>query len=239
MVVDPAGVRAEASPPVPLSLTGEGGRMRRMVPVGCAVRTIIGPGAHSAPYKLPRLGFVPPLPSGRGGRAVRLRRAHRLLLLFLFLLLPPATHALEVRIVRPAPGEALLGETEVRADVLPAGAAVQRVEFILDGVPAGTAMQAPYRILLDAGDDNVEHRLEVVAYGPGSDPASASVLTPRLHTDTEIRVDLQQLFVTVENRGKPVLDLTQDDFSVLDQGTPQPFVTFGRGDVPFTAVLLV
>ncbi|HEY7213939.1 MAG TPA: VWA domain-containing protein [Thermoanaerobaculia bacterium] len=173
---------------------------------------------------------------------MRLRRAYRRLilnLLFLFLLLPAAAHALEVRIVRPAPGEALLGETEVRAEVLPAGTAVQRVEFILDGAAAGTAMQAPYRILLDAGDDNVEHRLEAVAYGAGSEKTSASILTPRLHTDTEIRVDLQQLFVTVENRGRAVLDLTQNDFTVYDQGTPQPLVTFGRGDVPFTAVLMV
>lgn len=161
------------------------------------------------------------------------------LLLLCLLLLPAAAQALEVRIVRPAPGEALIGETEVRAEVVPAGAAVQRVEFFLDGALVGTAMQAPYRIVLDAGDDNREHRLEAVAYGPGSERATASVLTPRLHTDTEIRVDLQQLFVTVDNRGRPVLDLAQNDFTVLDQGKPQPLVTFGRGDIPFTAVLLV
>ncbi len=49
----------------------------------------------------------------------------------------------------------------------------------------------------------------------------------------------QQLFVTVENRGRPVLDLTQADFTVFDQGSPQPLTTFARGDIPFTAVLLV
>jgi Ca-activated chloride channel family protein len=171
-------------------------------------------------------------------------RAYRRDLLSLFFLplflLPAAAQALEVRIVRPAPGEALIGETEVRAEVVPAGTAVQRVEFFLDGVLAGTAMQTPYRIVIDAGEENREHRLEAVAYGPGSERATASVITPRLHTDTEIRVDLQQLFVTVENnRGRPVLDLTQDDFTVYDQGQPSPLVTFGRGDVPFTAVLLV
>jgi len=123
--------------------------------------------------------------------------------------------------------------------VVPAGAAVERVEFFLDGALAGTASQAPYRILLDAGDENKEHRLEVVAHGAGGERATASLTTPRLPTDAEIQVDLQQLFVTVENGGRPVLDLTKDDFTVSDQGAPQPLVTFGRGDIPFTAVLLV
>ena len=169
-------------------------------------------------------------------------RAHRpdiLLLLLLALAFPVAALAIEVRIVRPVAGEPLLGEVEVRAEIVPAGAAVERVEFFLDGKLAGTAAQAPYRILLDAGDENREHRLEVVAHGAGSDRASASLITPRLRTDVEIRVDLQQLFVTVESGGKRVLDLTREDFDVLDQGAPQPIVTFGRGDVPFTAALLI
>ena len=132
-----------------------------------------------------------------------------------------------------------MGEVEVRAEVVPAGAAVDRIEFFLDGALAGSAAQAPYRILLDAGEENREHQLVVVAHAAGGDRATASLTTPRLPTDAEIQVDLQQLFVTVENGGRPVLDLTKDDFSVLDQGTPQPLVTFGRGDIPFTAVLLV
>ncbi|HEV8580579.1 MAG TPA: VWA domain-containing protein [Thermoanaerobaculia bacterium] len=169
---------------------------------------------------------------------MRLLRAHRLLYLF-FLLLPPAARAFEVRIVRPAPGEAILDEVEVRAEVVPAGAPIERIDFFLDGALAGTATQAPYRILLDAGDENREHRLAVVAHGPGGDRATASLTTPRLHTDVEIQVDLQQLFITMESGGRPTPDLTRDDFTVFDQGQPQPIVTFGRGDIPFTAVLLV
>jgi Ca-activated chloride channel family protein len=141
--------------------------------------------------------------------------------------------------VRPAPGEAILDEVEVRAEVVPAGTAVERIDFFLDGALAGTATQAPYRVLLDAGDENREHRLEAVAHGPGGERATASLTTPRLRTDVEIQVDLQQLFITMETGGRPLPDLTQDDFTVFDQGQPQPIVTFGRGDIPFTAVLLV
>jgi Ca-activated chloride channel family protein len=161
-------------------------------------------------------------------------------LLFLtFLLAAAGARALEVRIVQPPPGQPLLGEVEVRVEVLPAGAAVERVEILLDGKPVGTAEQAPYRLRLDAGDEGREHRLEAVAHGADGSTASAVLLAPALEADARIQVDLQQLFVTVERGGRPALDLGRDDFTVLDQGVPQPVVTFGRGEVPFTAVLLV
>src|SRR6185295_3026953 len=145
-----------------------------------------------------------------GLRGVRPRRAHRSVVLFLLLLfffLAATARAFDVRIVHPAPGESLIGEAEVRAEVVPAGTAIERVEFFLDGALAGTATQAPYRILLDAGEENRAHKLEVVAHAAGGERATASLNTPRLFTDAEIRVDLQQLFVTVENGGGPVLDL--------------------------------
>ncbi|HEX9942435.1 MAG TPA: VWA domain-containing protein [Thermoanaerobaculia bacterium] len=160
----------------------------------------------------------------------------------LFLLFLPAAiavRALEVRIVQPLAGEPLLGEVEVRVEIVPAGTPVEWVEFFLDGARAGTAERAPYRILVDAGDENREHRLEVVAHAAGGARATAALTTPRLQADAEIQVDLQQLFITAERDGRPVLDLTRDDFSVFDQREPSPIVTFGRGDIPFTAVLLV
>jgi Ca-activated chloride channel family protein len=147
--------------------------------------------------------------------------------------------ALEVRIVQPPPGQALLGEVEVRVEVLPAGTPIERVEVLLDGKPAGTAEQAPYRLRIDAGEEGRAHRLEAVAHGADGSRASALLVAPALEADARIQVDLQQLFVTVERGGRPALDLGRDDFTVLDQGAPQPVVTFGRGDVPFTAVLLV
>jgi Ca-activated chloride channel family protein len=161
------------------------------------------------------------------------------LLSFLLLFAPATAQAFEVRILRPAAGEPLLGETEVMVGISPAGTPVDRVEILLDGVTVGVAERAPYRILIDAGDENRTHRLEAVAHGPGGARATASLDAPRLAADVEIQVDLQQLFVTVNNGTKPVLDLPQGAFKVLDQDEPQPVITFGRGDVPFTAVLLV
>src|SRR5262245_34311865 len=58
-------VPREASPPVPLSLTGEGGRST----AGIADRSVR---IQQDPF-----AYVPPRPSGRGGQGVRLRRAER------------------------------------------------------------------------------------------------------------------------------------------------------------------
>lgn len=77
-------------------------------------------------------------------------------------------------------------------------------------------------------------------------PAEAPIVQPPTDRpepipkpDVTIEVTLQQLFLTVDHHGRSVPDLTRDDFTVYDDGAPQPIVTFGRGDVPFTAVLLV
>jgi len=154
-------------------------------------------------------------------------------------LLAQAAWGFDVRIVQPPAGQPLLGEVEVRVEIVPAGTRIDKVEFFLDGRTVGTAGKAPYRILVDAGDENREHRLDVVAHAPGGGEAKAALNAPRYPFDAEVRVDLQQLFVTVERNGQPALELTKDDFTVFDQGEPQPIVNFARGEIPFTAVLLV
>jgi Ca-activated chloride channel family protein len=163
-----------------------------------------------------------------------------LTLLFVLGFLPaiPA-NAFEIRIVQPAPSEAILGETEVRVEIVPPATPVERVEIFLDGAPAGVAERAPFRVLVDAGEENKGHKLEAVARTASGAEARVSLTTPRLQTDAEVQVELQQLFVTVHRGERPVLDLTHDDFTVFDQDVEQPLATFGRGDAPFTAVLLV
>jgi Ca-activated chloride channel family protein len=165
-------------------------------------------------------------------------RAVRGFAVLLFLIAFPAG-AFEIRIVQPGPGESILGETEVRVEIVPPATPVEKVEIFLDGALAGVAERAPFRVLVDAGEENREHKLEAVARTASGTQARASITTPRLQTDAEVQVELQQLFVTVHRGAQPVLDLTRDDFTVFDQEVEQPLATFGRGDAPFTAVLLV
>ncbi len=63
---------------------------------------------------------------------------------------------------------------------------------------------------------------------------------PPAFEDDGISVRLQQLYLTVvDEQGRRVPDLGAAEIEVVDEGVPQEIVTFERGDVPFTAVLLV
>jgi VWFA-related protein len=146
----------------------------------------------------------------------------------------------EVLLMMPTYGEAVFGEVEVTAEVYPPEAEVDRVEFYLDGELVGIADRRPFTLRIDAGQENIEHAFEAQAYIAGGSIARTRVETPRITTNEEISVDLQQLYVTVAHPdGQRALDLEREDFAVFDNSERQQLVTFERGDVPFTAVLLV
>jgi Ca-activated chloride channel homolog len=148
-----------------------------------------------------------------------------------------ARAAVEVAIVSPAAGEPVFGEVEIRARLSGTGPRIVKIEFYVDGLRVGVVEEAPWRVLVDVGQENKEHRFEVVAYNAAGAAASANLYAPAAHTDEVINVRLRQLFVTVE--GGPGRALGRSDFTVIDQGERQQLVTFERGDIPFTAVLLL
>lgn len=150
-----------------------------------------------------------------------------------------AEEEIEVLLKLPTYGEAIFGEVEVGAEIYPSTDSVKRVEFYLDSRLVGVVETAPFEMTIDAGHQNVEHHFQVVVYDQQGEAARSGVWTPSIETDEEISVDLQQIFVTVSRGGQRVLELERDDFAVLDNGQRQNLVTFERGDVPFTAVILV
>lgn len=159
------------------------------------------------------------------------------LLLSLLLWTSPSQAAPSVRIVSPPPNQPLFGEVEIRAEVT--GAAASRVEFYLDSLRVGVAEAPPWRIVVDVGQQNADHSVEVVAYGPSGPIGTASLRALPLQIDDEIEVGLQQLYVVVDRGGQRANDLTREDFTILDDGVPHEIITFERGEIPFTAVLLV
>ncbi|MFN7942755.1 MAG: VWA domain-containing protein [Thermoanaerobaculia bacterium] len=147
-----------------------------------------------------------------------------------------ASPALSVAVVRPAPGDPVFGTIEIALDVR--GAAT-RVELTLDGKPLGQLTKPPWSITADVGEENVERRLHVVATGPGGERAETDTVLGAFRIDEQIDIELQQLYVTATRSGEPALDLDRGAFRVTDDGDLQEIVTFERGDVPITAVLLV
>jgi Ca-activated chloride channel family protein len=119
-------------------------------------------------------------------------------------------------LVYPTNGDEVIGEIILEADVVSVEA-VREVTFFVDGRPVGALSSPPWRLRIDLGDENRPRRIEVVA------------------TD----VEGSQARNEVNTAPVPVDDLDQEDFTILDEGKPQRLVTFERGDIPFTAVLMI
>lgn len=145
----------------------------------------------------------------------------------------------EVAIVRPDVGDVAFGRITIEAEIYPPDAELDRVEFYVDFRLVEERSSPPWRVEADVGETNVEHHVEVVAHPRYGDPVSDRVTTRAIRIDSTIDVRLRQLYVTVSRSGGAVLDLDRPDFRILDDKKPQRLVTFERGDVPFTAVLLV
>jgi Ca-activated chloride channel family protein len=143
-----------------------------------------------------------------------------------------------VSISSPRDGDLVIGEVEVIAEVV-AVAEVTAVEFYADGRLIGVLSLPPYRMRIDLGGENMPHRLRVVARDSEGSEASAEVTTQPVPISAEIQVELQQLYVTVSQLGRRVLDLRPEDFRVSDEKRDQELVTFALGDIPFTASLLI
>lgn len=149
-----------------------------------------------------------------------------------------ASPGIDVYLVQPSPGQIVIGEVPIVAEVN-ADEPVTRVEFFVDGTLVGTATQPPYRVQADVGPDIVEHVIRVIAHGASGSTAVATTTTTPIQVSGEFEFDLQQLYVTASVRGEAVHDLKQEDFVIRDNGKRQNIVSFARGDIPFTAVLLV
>ena len=118
-------------------------------------------------------------------------------------------------------------------------AGVRSLQLIVDQRFVGRLAEPPYRWLVDVGEGNSEHRFEVMAEDEEGRTALSVLVTPAIRVDTEISVSLQQLYVSVTRDGRPVTDRQRAHFLVEDLEERQRLVTFERGDVPLTALLLV
>ena len=142
-----------------------------------------------------------------------------------------------VTLDEPSPFEPAFGEVDVLA-VVSSEVEVERAVFYLDGIVVHEVAEPPYRARVDVENPGA-HRFEVIVYGKDGSLGSSSVETPALRVDDEVAVTLQQLYVTATRGGEPVLDLEPQDFAIIEEGERQELATFARGDIPFSAVVLV
>jgi VWFA-related protein len=150
---------------------------------------------------------------------------------------PAAEPPFGIWIDRPHPGEAIFGPQEIDLAVESQEPLV--VEIRVDDKLVAIVQRRPFRYVHDFGYENVERVIEVRARTGKGRIATARVTTGKIAIDEEIDLRLQQLYVTVTSGESRVLGLTRDDFRIVDRGDRQEIVTFERGDVPLTAVLLL
>jgi Ca-activated chloride channel family protein len=143
-----------------------------------------------------------------------------------------------VTIVQPASDAFVIGRVEVVAEVV-AAEEVAEVEFYVDGKAAGLVTSPPYSIEVDLGEENVGHRLSVIARDVRGRLAAHAITTEPVPIARDFDVELQQLYVTVTAGTRRVLDLEASDFVVRDNDELQEITTFATGDIPFTAALLI
>jgi Ca-activated chloride channel family protein len=148
------------------------------------------------------------------------------------------SQALEVTIIQPSPLEPIFGEVEVVASTV-SNRPIQSLELFVDDRSLGRLVQPPYRWIVDLGNQSSGHLLRVIAIDVDGLSAESLLSTPDVRIDERVDLELQQLFVTVTRQGETVDALNRTDFAVSDRGEPQTLVTFERGDVPLTAVVLV
>ena len=154
------------------------------------------------------------------------------------LLISSQAMALAVFVDRPTFLEPALGEVEVVARIESAQP-VRSVALIVDGRPQAVLDSSPFRWVVEVGGRNEEHTFRVVATNRAGETAEAVVVTPRLQIDEQVDLELQQLYVTVARSGRVIDDLERAHFAIADRGDPQEIVTFERGDIPMTAVILL
>ena len=145
---------------------------------------------------------------------------------------------LEIAIVSPEPDVAVFGEVDFSV-VVSSSEPIRSVDFWVDDEYVASAEAPPYRTPVNVGDENRPHKFVAVANTTSGSQATAYLVTPEVVIDLEMNLWLQQLYVSVTLAGEPVLDLEKSDFSVMEDGLDQDLITFERGDVPMTMVLLI
>jgi len=150
---------------------------------------------------------------------------------------PLQAQDLRAMFFQPSTLDPVSGEVAVDVDVQAPEPVT--VDLFVDGVRIGSRSVAPYQWMVDVGRENVEHHFKAVAVGRSGVTKITAISTPAIPIDASMDVNLQQLYITAMKNGERALDLVEDEFRILDSGSPQHIVTFARGEVPITAILLL
>ncbi len=140
-----------------------------------------------------------------------------------------------------SPTEAyLVGRQAIRIDpIIPRGDAIQQVDFFIDGRLVSTDRSAPYAFDADFGDDIRRHTIEVRALTRLGRRAKVSLISRSGDVGEGAVGRVETLAVLVrDGSGHPVDRLSVSDFTLLEEGRPQPIVHIESREAPGSLVIV-
>ena len=153
----------------------------------------------------------------------------------------PAPSPVHVRFVEPAPPGVVLGETRLTVEAkTDDGTPIVRVEIEVDGRSISVLTKPPYTLTWNAGSRFHRRVLRAVATDArGRTGETILEVRPLLIGQYE-EVRLVTLYATPRDaKGRPLLDLTRDDFTLLEDDAPQAISHFSPARKPLTIALLI
>lgn len=150
-----------------------------------------------------------------------------------------SSRGMDIKVVSPPGGAPAFGEVDLAVKVK-GPVPLQHVDYYVDGQRAGRVTSPPWKLRFDLGQSNVGHLIRAVGVDVLGGNGEAQVRTATIASDMSFDVRLQQLFVSVTSSGQAVQGLRQGDFEIVnDEGDREAITTFGGGDLPISAVLLL
>ena len=153
------------------------------------------------------------------------------------------TDPFRVRIASPRVAPKVSGPTRVEVEVkVPEGKELAQIELYYNEQRIATMYDAPFvqNVNIPATDGVGYLRAVAMMKDPESDPVEDVVMVNTPDFMTEIDVHLVELPTTVTRDGKPVNDLAQEAFKVLDEGQPVKLAKFEHvKDLPLSIGMAV
>ena len=155
-------------------------------------------------------------------------------------------HRFDVRIIEPIPGNEYADSIRMRAQItVPEGRSLEELQVFRNAAQVATLYEAPFTVPIELPGGRELTIVRIVgklldAEGPAAFVEDTAIINGPA-TLEEVQVDFVELYTTVDDRDRrPLLDLGQDAFQVLEDGVPQEIVRFERvDDTPLVGTILL
>jgi Ca-activated chloride channel family protein len=153
----------------------------------------------------------------------------------------PAASPVRVRFVEPAPPGLVIGETRLTVEATTDdGTPIASVAITVDGRVLSVLTHPPYTLTWNAGTRFDRRLLRAVATDIRGRTGEAVLTARPLVVGQYEEVRLVTLYATPRDaKGRPIVDLVREDFSVLEDGVAQALSHFSPARRAMTIALLI